>query len=222
MLVRKAIPVICILVLAVALFSIWTRFRPYQPQVNRPLIFGVNVGIGEVLAQETVKAVHDRGHIVPVLNYDPDSRDRPPDYRWDSFCAEMKKHSAIHLEPAEVIEHDPHEDQAIGCPTVAFEGLLQRHPDADAFVFFIDLPLWGRVSSSIPTSATVKLIAVDTMGVPNKRHYDGYFSTGILAALIGASVQPPAAGLANPTTPAEWFAKFKEVYTPQNYSSLPD
>ena len=172
------------------------------------------------MAEETSTAVHGRGRIVVVTDYDHRRGDRGRDYRWEAFQDEIKKHTAITIEAVEIVESDPTEPLISGCPSGAFKAIVERHAGVAAIIFFIDLPEWTKVAALIARPVGPKIIAVDNVGVPTQARYVGYFSSGILSALL--AVQPALGGTAatQPQSPREWFDQHYRVYTPQNYESL--
>lgn len=216
---QSKIAALCGVGLLAAALLIWYELRSPVPKIDRTPIIGIDRGIGEILAEETLKAIGGQGHIVMVSDFDHDQPRGRVDERWDTFRQEMKKHSAVIFDGAEVVEHDPNEDQVMGCPSQAFLGILARHPDADAIIFFVDLPEWLRVSSAVPAQPKFKLLAVHSAGVPTRGHYGGYLTQGLLAALIGGTRQPTAV---TPQTksPREWFVTQKRVYRTGDIDAL--
>jgi len=206
-----------------ALVALWFEFRPATQSVDRTPIVGKMTGMGDVLAEETVKAVHGKGRIVVVTPQDPAIAGRWPDDRWETFQRELKKHTAINIIATEIVPADGADGPPPGCSRAAFQTLLERHAQADAIVFFMNLPDWERVETTIPQLAKLKIIVVDDhRRGPPKRNYAGYFVNGILAALIGERTANEDQPASQPKTPREWFDKFYQVYTPQNYESLPE
>jgi hypothetical protein len=105
---------------------------------------------------------------------------------------------------------------------------LERHAQAAAIVFFISLPQWPG-DSVIPPHLSAKIIAVDQQNVgmageSMRRRYSGYFSSGIMSALILPKFRsvPASTSPMNPQTPREWFDQFYSVYTEQNADRLPE
>ena len=217
---RTTIAILCLLLLS-ALLALWFRYRPTPVKIDRTPIIGVNTGVGARLAEMALQAVPGQGRIVLVTDYDHTRGDHGRDYRWETFHAELKKQSGVTIAATEIVEFDPSEPEVSACPSAAFKAILERHADAGAIVFFIDLPDWSKVAGLIPQPVGPKIIAVDNMGEPHKPRYGGYFTSGFLAVLIGAR-SAPAAALAQPKTPREWFDQHYQVYTPQNFETLPE
>ena len=219
---RKPIVIIASVICGIALVAIWLQLRPVPVQIDRAPLIGAAAGAGAVLAEETIQAVHDQGRIVLVTDYDHNHSDRGQDFRWETFQAEIKKHSGITIAAIEIVEPDPNEPMISACPSAAFKAIVEHHTDSAAIIFFIDLPEWAKVAALIPRPVGPKIIAVDNVAVPTMARYSGYFSSGILTALIAAQPSPASAPAAQPKTPREWFDKYYQVYTPQNYESLPE
>ena len=217
---RRNITVICIVSLLCALVFIWLNFHPSIPKVDRKPMVGTASGIGLVLAEETLKLIPANGRIVLVTDYDHSQARQRQDYRWEMFQDEIKKHSGITIAATEIVESDPNEPMVSGCPSAAFKAILERQASASAIVFFIDLPDWSKVAGLIPQAVGPKIIAVDNLGEPNKPRYGGYFTSGVLSVLIGAHSAPAATTMVQPKTSREWFDKYHQVYTPQNFDTL--
>jgi len=227
---RKITVIVASLLIVGSLVSIWMRLRPPPPlQLDWKPIIAIQTGLGERLAEETVKTVNDHGRIVLVTNFDH-SRGRT-DYCWAAFQKELKKHGAIRIVATEVVTYDPAKDgPVLGCPRPTFQTLLARHAQTDALVFFIALPRWAG-ESVIPPHLAARIIALDQQSMAGnaghasmQKQYTGYFTSGILSALIlpGIRTEPASPPPAQPKTPREWFDQHYQVYTPQSVESLPD
>ena len=211
--------VVCCVVLVVALLLLWLRLKPEIAKVDRQAVVALNTGLGQALAEETVKAVHDRSSVVIVTMDLPVQLKSRSNYQWNGFASELQQHSAIHIIATESVQLDQ-ESGRQSWPLGAFKEIWERHTDAAAFVFFVDLPGWATVAELSSKAGGPKIIAIDNMGPLTKLHYGGYFTSGILAALIGAPTQPVPP--AQPKTPREWFDQHYQVYTPQNFDTLPE
>ncbi|MCG3146681.1 MAG: hypothetical protein PCFJNLEI_00115 [Verrucomicrobiae bacterium] len=218
---RKILVVVATLVLVIALASIWRRLQPATHKIDRAPIIGAAAGIGEALARETLDAVHHQGRLIIVTDHDPVGVDVPRDYRWEAFQAELKQQKGVTIAGSEVVEFDPDEPMVSGCSSAALKQILNRHADVAAIVFLIDLPEWARVAGALPQNITAKIIAVDNQGISLRSHYSGYFSSGLLTALIAR--RSPLSDLpSDPKTPREWFDKYYQVYNRQNSETLSD
>ena len=216
---RNIIAGICSVALLGSLVFLWRYYHPSGVKVSRTEVINVQTGFGQVLAEETAKAVQDRGHIVVVTTDPPERFKSRANSHWHAFATELEKHNAIQITATEGVTFEMDSGQ-LYCPRGAFKDIWERHKDADALVFFVDLPEWAAVAEVVSQSGKPKLIAADNAGVLTKVHYGGYFTSGILAALIGKPAQlvPPS----QPKTAREWFDKFYQVYTPQNSDMLPE
>ena len=216
---RNTTVVICSIALLGALVLLWLQSRPAGVKVSRAEVVNVQASVGLALAEETIKAIQDHGSIVIVTADPPERLHVQSNSQWHAFESELQKHGAIHITAIEGVKFELESGQLF-CPPAAFEELWERHATADALIFLIDLPEWAAVAGAMAPSGKPKIIAVDNVGALTKVHYGGYFTSGILAALIGKAGRPVQNG--QPKTSREWFEKYYQVYTPQNIDSLPD
>ena len=205
----KTIVMIAVPVLLAALVSLWFTLGSSPPPVPRNYF----TSLGQVLAQETVAAAGDRGQIVAVIAADHKQSGTPLNAQWQAFTGELKKHAAIQLAEPEVATLDSH------LPLVE---IIDRHPQASTLVFFMDPPDLRDWNAMANRATVPKIVAVGNPDLPAKGHYAQAFNKGILAALIfprptaaGAPAQPPK-------TSREWFDQYYQVYTPQNFETLPE
>ncbi|MCG3147370.1 MAG: hypothetical protein PCFJNLEI_00809 [Verrucomicrobiae bacterium] len=217
---RKITAIIASFVLVVALVFIWRTIRPSPPAIHQ----APRIGAGEVLAEETVKAVRNQGRVVVVTVGEPTQKRAPADARLDAFRKELRKHSSISHSATEFVWPDARVNEALpGCSSGAFGELLQRHANATALVFLIGLPSWESVSAIIPQGRSPKFIVMDTpLDALKKSHYRGYFASGLLSALIVPRRENSSDHVTNPKTPREWFHNEYQIFTRENYESLPE
>ena len=212
---------VCGLVLLVAAGALWLQFRPPPVKIDRTQTLNASTGVGHVLAEETANLIQGRGAVVVVAEHALELDRNGPDVRWNVFRDELKKSPNIQIAATELVKPEP-EMGFLGCSASAFLQILSRHADAAAIVFLTDLPEWLTVSDGIPRHLTTKLLALDTMGKLSQRHYAGYFTSGSLAELIGANLAPIGVPAAQAKTAREWFDQHYQIYTPQNFDTLPE
>jgi len=200
---------IAVPVLLAALVSLWFTLGSSPPPVKRALI----TSLGLVLAQEAATAAHDQGQIVAVIAADHQQAGTVMHAQWRAFTGELKKHPAIHLAEPEVATPGNH---------VPLGELLDRHLQARVIVFFVDPPDlrdWNAVASR---TTVPKIVAVGNPDLTARGHYAQAFNKGILAAVIFPRSVPAAAPAADPKTPRAWFDQSYQIYTPQNFATLPE
>src|SRR5262245_31877316 len=94
----KLIPIAAIVVIAVSGLSIWWRSRPPSMKLDPGLTIALPTAAGEALAEETVKAVHDKGNIVLVTDEDHQhARSERDPYCWKAFHRVLQQHGAIKI-----------------------------------------------------------------------------------------------------------------------------
>jgi hypothetical protein len=220
---RVATVTLASLVILVSLGYIWWRLQPAKVNYNLAPSIATAKGMGEVLAVETARAIHNQGRIVLVTDFYRAQVDKAgADYCLEAFQRGLKQYGNISIVATEVVRPEPGEAPWISCPVTAFGDLLTRYSQTDAIIFLVNLPQWARVSELIPASLTAKIIAVDnaqSMQYSAKVRYSGYFANGFLSILISRKrIDPGQTGA--PQTPREWFDRQYQVYTPQNYEEL--
>lgn len=216
--------VIATLVIFGALGIIWLSSRSTGAKYDSAPIRGMAIGMGEVLAGEVIQAIHDKGQVVVVTDtYRAKVTSSGGDYCWDTFTGELKKYPAVSV-VTEKVEPQPGESPWNCCSVSAFEDVLRRHGNAEAIVFFIDLPPWTKVESIIPTGLKTRIIVVDpgnNMQYPVKLRYRDHFAANFLSILISQKKSPSTS--ASPAkTPREWFDRQYQVYTIRDLDGLPD
>ena len=204
----KTIALIAGLILLTALGSLWFTMRPGRPPVDHALY----TSLGQGLAQEAATAIHDRGQIVAVIADFHEKSGTVWHEQWQAFTGELKKHSSISLAKPENanLGHVPLAD------------MVNRHAQASAIVFFMDPPDSVDLDAVANRQVLPQLVVVANAGLPAKSTYGKYLSSGILTALILQRPVTDPAPVAQPKTPREWFDKYYQIYTPQNFESLPD
>ena len=215
---QKSLGIILGVILAGALLSIWLTNRTPTIQISKEEFCGVQTGLGQTLAGAVTKISPEPSRVVVVTSFQPDSFKKYSKYLWPAFATELKKQkleATIVTVPGNAWNSgDTPADQA------AFKGLLEQYRKTDVLILFVDLPEWGRVAQALADYSGPTILAVDHQAERLKPHYGGYFSSGILAALIGPSTRPVPQ--VQPKTPREWFDRNYQVYTPQNFETLPE
>ena len=215
---RKVVVIIAGLLFLGALAALWQELKPPVANFNRAPI----TGAGQVLVDEIARTLHDHGRIVVVVPAVPGINPpvMPPNGLWDGFQDELKKHSGISVAATEFVPCD--RDGMPGIASKAFREVWEHHRKADAIVCFGGLPLWNEGRDLAGPGANPKLIVIDIDTPPKKRRYQDYFSSGMLQLLVGFRTNFSETTPSAPTTPREWFQSRYQVYTVENYESLPD
>ena len=217
---RKIIAVIASLVILVAGVCLW---RTLRPSAGNQFDGGIPVGVGQVLAEETAKAVQDHGRVVAVIGKAAQESFGVAPTEWATFRTELKKHPGVIIDATEV--DPPDTDGMPGCSAAAFNDILERHSQADAIIFFMALPSWHFFSTKValPPPPTAKIIVMGgLMTSTPKIYYTGYFTSKLLSVLLIGRVAAAPDQIAEPKTPREKFHNGYLVITPANYESLPE
>ncbi len=196
---------------------IWFHLHSDANRFDRPLMRGV----GEVLAEETAKAIQDHGQIVVVISHVHRERGTPENIQWETFAAELQKHPTITIAVTQEVGPDPLEGLA-GCPSAALKQIFEQHGQGDAIVFLMELPQWRWVERKVvlPSIKSKVIVLANTALMP-KSQYEGYFSKGILSTLILGQWGGEGAGSIEPRNPREAFHREFRIFTAENFVSLP-
>ena len=212
---RKKVTVIAIAVIAISLVSLFFTMCESTPKIN-PLPF---IGLGEVLADETAKAINSHGTVVPVVASYHTTGSTPMALEWKTFSKNLQKHSGVNMAAPIVVKLD--EVMGMGEPGISradFENLIQKNASAGALVFFVGLPAWDANHPLTLPSGAPKIIALHNSPMPIKP----YFVNSIATLLITSRQTPEEKVTGEPKTPRQSFNRYFQVFTAQNYQTLPD
>ena len=206
---RKTIVMIAIPVLLTALVSLWCTVRTSPPPVPRNLFSS----LGQGLAQEAAAAAGDQGQIVAVIAEDHQQSGTLRNAEWQVFTGEIKKHTSFQLAEPEITTPGNH---------FPLMEIFDRHPRARVLVFFADPPDLRDWNSIANRSTFPKIVAVGNPDLIARGHYAQAFNKGILAALIFPRSTAADVPSSPPKSPREWFDQYYQVFTPQNFDTLPE
>ncbi|MEI6082686.1 MAG: hypothetical protein WCS70_00115 [Verrucomicrobiota bacterium] len=215
---RKRIIVIAsLLVIGGSLLSFCPRVVRIQPKIN----FAPFVGIGEVVAEETVRLLQGRGQVV-IWTLDT-SRTKNPfiEKMVASFQETLRQRSRISLLGQETIPFDPASPMIVrGLDVDQFHRLLHKHLSVDAVVSFAGMPpLTAEQIQELPEPRPKIIVGYDPVMSPA-----GPRRLLIKQDVVQVTIEPCLAPLTTPakaTTPREWFDRSFRVVTATNASTLP-
>ena len=186
-------------------------FWPPMPGHNRDQF----TGLGQALAVETAKVLHDHGRVVVIRASEHAMDNLPENDTWRAFCTEMERHPSIRVVATVVVNSEP--PMEYGLTRARLDSILEQQPEIDGVVSLYGIAECDpRRPFELPRK-NLKIIVVQPNPVPIKP----YFANGLLAVAI-VRRENPASDLAKPRTPAGWFARSYQVFTVGNYQSLPD
>ena len=211
---RKTTAVVAVLAIVVSLVSLYrTMVVPAAPENSRQPY----VGLGQVLGEETAKSLGDHGRVVVVIWDDNNQSGNPLTDALEAFRGVLKKHPNIHITATDAIRIETNKFMMVGeLTSETFNELLEKHSQADGLVLFTGLPpLESQPPIQVPTPHP-QIIAVQIKSPLTK----AYFDRQIVSVAISSSERPPTSTAANPKTPREWFDRFFQVSTVENYVTL--
>jgi len=208
---RKKMAIIAVIVIIASAGWLWHTMMPTPPKINQ----APSNGLGEVLAEETLKAIDNHGTVVPVI-----ADSHTTDIQWEAFKKEIKKHNTVTLaDPVIVKPYNGMEKE--GAFRACIDKVVEENAKADALVLFVGLPMvWDDNNLMTLPSVGPKIIAVDGNNSPSKAKK--YFINSIVTVLIMSRRTADPNAMDNPQTPRQWFDREYQVFTKENYESLPD
>ena len=211
---RKTTAVVAVLAIVVSLVSLQRTLLPSAPENSRQPF----VGLGQVLGEETVKILGDHGRVVVVVWDDHKQAGNLLNDALEAFRGVLKKHPKIQITATEVIRSDTNKHTMVdNLSSKMFNELVEKHTQADGLVLFTGLP---TLESQPPIQLPVphpQIIAVQTSEPLTKSYFDRKI---VNVAVSSSSEQVPTGSAANPQTPREWFDRFFQVFTIENYATL--
>lgn len=217
---RKTTAILASVALLISLTSIWWRYGRATLKIDHAQFRY----IGQVVATETTHSIKDQGTVVAVIDAGCEATGSTQFDYWQGFCNELKKQTAITLSATERVQSDPADGSgSMGCSSAAYKELLERHADASAIVFFVGLPNWPwlKQNALIPARKPAHILVVDTAPT-NLGLYRDFFMNDYLSKLIAPRIAPSPPSEAEPKTPRQWFDRYFQIFTPQNYEALPE
>jgi hypothetical protein len=168
--------------------------------------------LGQIMAEETIKAIGDHGTVVPVV-FDLYTMKSPIATEWEAFAKEIKKHNGVTLAEPVIIKTDK-SPRNHGISRADFDKVVEENAKADALVLFVGLPgAWNADNPVTLPSPAPKIIAVDKALVQIKP----YFINSIVTTLITYRRRDETEAMANIKTGRAEFDEFYQVYTAENY-----
>ena len=210
---RKKMALIAVGVISISLVSLFFTMAAPTPKINRAPFSG----LGAALADETVTAIDNHGTVVPVLASYYTTGSTPITDQWKTFATEIKRHRSVNLAEPVIVKLD----EATGEPALSradFDNLVEKNSTAGALVFFVGLPRWETANPLTLPSVAPKIIAVHNTPLSAKP----YFTSSIATALITPRLVPAEPATGEPKTPRQWFDRYFQIVTAENYQSLLD
>jgi len=212
---RPFIAIVVSIVIVGAGISLWRTLRPISDRFDPT----TSLAVGQVLAEETAKAIQNKGQVVAVLSKHHQEPVGAAHAEWQAFRDELKKHPGIALTATEA---PPDPEGLPGLSPAAFKEILERHSQVAAIVFFEPLPSWRRMEGALPPPPTARVIALGLPLLSPKNEFTGYFTQNLLAVLLCRQLNRGPNYVNTSPTPRERFHNEYQIITPQNYETLPE
>jgi len=216
---RRRILFVSVVVIIISWISLVRTQCGREPQMDD----GPFLAQGEVVAEEAIKALGDKGSIVILTMEMGGSVADTTKLQLDSFLKTLKKRSTISVRAHEHFQPPPYVDSDIAPPVQGVTGefllqLIQKHPDARAIVSFAGSPILKDEQIRALGEGTPKIIvASNATGSPRdalKRLFDANL---VLFAVTHRTTAPPAG---KPKTSRDVFDRFYQIVTPETAGEL--
>ncbi|NQU12469.1 hypothetical protein HQ590_16865, partial [bacterium] len=174
--------------------------------------------LGERAAEEAVRLTGGSGSVV-IIGYDA----KLPTFLipQQAFEAALEKHPGLRVAAVKALSHDPTSGfgMDMGPPADAFLQVLREHADATVVVSFSGVPYFTEPHYAQLPSPRPMLIVV----LSGPMQLAPLFERDIIQAALVARFRPPDAATVkkDPQTPQEWFDRYYEVLTPENFRGYP-
>jgi hypothetical protein len=214
-------PLVMVIALVVIIGSgVWIYlrgFRDPQPKINpSPL-----QALGQITAEEVVKLTGGSGTVV-VIGWDK-KMTRLPTFAipQEAFETALKQHPGLQLAAVEAVTIDAQGGfgMQMGPPPDRFLDILAQHADATVVVSFVGMPALGDQHYARLPSPRPKIVAVANGPMAMR----AMFERGVIDEAVAPLFRPPTPDRAtkNPQTPREWFDRYYQVITSENYQDYP-
>ncbi len=193
-----------VLVITASALFVW-RNHFAAPKINVAL----HQGVGEALAEETIRCLDDRGDILVITMADGDSEILAAQFA--AFRARIEK-SKIRIKDVERIDSGKKDKYGpgLGLSASKLAREVKKNTRREGIVSFVGLPKLDEAEFAALGETVPPLLAfsrdADKLGPLLKR--------GMLKAAVVPRFQFPAPGPESPRTPGEWFTNQYQVVRP--------
>jgi len=211
---KNRVLLVTIAVASVALAVFLFRRQSSGPAMNlRP-----SVAVGEVLAEETSRLLGGKGNIVVIGRVSAKEGQSAGNEQITSLGAAMRRRASPKIGATEWLPQPPRLSMnASDVTTEQLVALLEKHPEANAFVVFAGLPPLSPPLAEKLTARPLKLLAVCGYGTTVRR----WLEAQVLAAAVVPRFGELPPGTSAPKTAKDWFSQEFELLTPESLAQLP-
>lgn len=191
----------CVAVIAASVLFVWKNYFA-TPKINVAL----HQGIGEALAEETIRCLDNRGDILVITMADSDSEILAA--QCAAFRGRIEK-SGIRIKDVELIDSAKTDKYGpgLGLSASKLAREVKKNTKRAAIVSFVGLPKLDEEEVVALGDAVPPLLGftrdAEKLG-PLLKH-------GLIKAVIVPRFRFPAPGPENPRTPGEWFTNQYQV-----------
>ena len=206
--------VFTLVLVSVALAVFVFRRQSSGPAMNlRP-----SVAVGEVLAEETSRLLGGKGNIVVIGRASAKEGQSAGNEQITSLGAALRRRASPKLAATEWLPQPPRMTMnASDLTAEQLVALLEKHPEANAFVIFAGLPPLSPPLAEKLTARSLNLLAVCGYGTTVRQWLEAHLLAAAVVPRFGEL--PP--GTPAPKTAKDWFSQEFEILTPESRGHLP-
>jgi hypothetical protein len=193
-----------VMVIAASTLFAWKNYFA-APKINVPL----HQGIGEALAEETIRCLDNHGDILVITMADGDSEILAAQFA--AFRARLEK-SSVRIKDVQLIDSEKKDKYGpgLGLSASKLAREVKKNTKKAAIVSFVGLPKLDEEEFVALGDVVPPLLAfsrdAEKLG-PLLKH-------GLIKAAIVPRFRFPAPGPENPRTPGDWFTNQYQVVHP--------
>jgi len=198
--------------LAIAISGLWIYYREFKAPKHNVLL---HRRIGEIMAEQTAKAVGPKGHLVLITI--PTSGEPELSTQLDAFRQKLKKLGDYDIKDHELDTKDQSK-YAVGSGLSGrrFVRTVKNNPKADGIISFVGVPRLSEAELG-ELAKVPKFIAESRSADPLPKLFDKQI---IQVAVVSRFVFP-APGPREPKTAQEWFDKRYQVIAADSVKTIP-
>ena len=207
------------LILTLVLVSVALAVFVFRRQSSGPAMnLRPSVAVGEVLAEETSRLLGGKGNIVVIGRASAKEGQSAGNEQITSLGAALRRRASPKIAATEWLPQPPRLSMNTSDLTAEqLVALLEKHPEANAFVVFAGLPPLSPPLAEKLTARSLKLLAVCGYGATLRR----WLAAHVLAAAVVPRFGELPAGTPAPKTVKDWFSQEFELLTPESLAQLP-
>lgn len=203
---RKTI--VAVVAILVIIGSVGWLVRTTIPSSSPTINTAPFIGLGEMMAEQTTKALSGHGRIVVFRQSEQFTSNVGIQRQWEAFQDRLK--ACGNLEIA-AVETD------FTLTREQLDTILKKYSTADAIVSFVGLPMDDLNKPYVPPGPAPKIIVYFKEPFPAKQ----FFANGFVTVMIRPRMSDDErSNVPPPQSPRDWFDMYFQVFDGSNYQTM--